>query len=97
MTKMPSDIKELDEKISKIKSKNNKIQEKENFSHISVGIQSMIELTSGIVVGAAIGYILDELFDFQFIMLLIGIIFGSFAGILNVYRYMKSIDKKGEE
>lgn len=98
MKKVPNDIKELDEKISRIKSKKYAPkQEKEDFSQVSIGIHSMIELTSGIIVGAAIGYILDEIFDFQFIIMLIGIILGSFAGIQNVYRYMKNIDRKGEE
>lgn len=98
MSEIPEDIKELNEKISKLKPKENDEKfQKKDFSQISIGFHSMIELTSGIIVGASIGYILDEVFDFQFIMLLIGIIFGSFAGILNVYRYMKSIDNKEEE
>lgn len=100
---IPEDIKELNEKIEKIKKTQ---QQKEptdkhsDFSHLYVGLRLGVELASGTIVGAAIGYLLDEVFDFKYIMLLIFTIFGGCAGMLNAYRYIKSInmdEEKGRE
>lgn len=96
---IPEDIKALNEKIEKIK----KTQQKEptdkhsDFSHLYVGLRLGVELASGTIVGAAIGYLLDEVFDFKYIMLLIFTIFGGCAGMLNAYRYIKSINMDEEE
>lgn len=97
---IPDDIKKMDEKIAKFKKnmKQDPNADKEaDVSGIFKGLRLGLEFASGTIIGAAIGYMLDELFDFQFIMLLIFTIFGGFAGMLNAYRYLKSLDEnKGE-
>ena len=94
--KIPEDIKALDEKIAKAKlSKQSQEQTEDkhsDFSHLTIGLRLGVELASGTIVGAAIGYTLDEMFDFKYIMLLIFTIFGGCAGMLNAYRYIKSIN-----
>ncbi len=94
---IPEDLKKIDERIAALKHryKNEETDKKaEDVSQIFIGLRLGIEFASGTIIGAAIGYILDELFDFQFIMLLIFTMLGGFAGLLNAYRYMKSLDKE---
>lgn len=94
---IPEDLKKMDERIAALKKqhfKDKTKEEVENTSQLFVGMRLGVEFASGTIIGAAIGYMLDELFDFQFIMLLIFTILGGFAGILNAYRYMKSLDKR---
>lgn len=96
MQQIPDDIKEMKERIAAVKEKS--AQQKAgkakhtDFSQTSIALQVAIELVSGTFVGASIGYILDEVFDTKFIFLLIFIIFGSLAGLVNVARYLKKAD-----
>lgn len=96
MSEKPTDIKEIEDRISVLKKKQTKSDGKENYSQGALAFQIAIELVSGVLIGAGIGYILDELFDFKFICLLIFIIFGGIAGLLNTKRYLKD-DKKRKE
>lgn len=90
--KIPEDIQKMERRISELKEQQ-KIKEadkkEENVSGIFKGLRLGLEFASGTIVGAGIGYILDEVFDFQFVMLLIFTILGGFAGMLNAYRYLK--------
>ena len=94
---IPEDIKSLNEKISQLKksqSKEDRTDKHTDFSHMVRGMRMGVELASGTIVGAGIGYVLDEIFDFKFLMLLIFTILGGFAGMLNAYRYVKEINKE---
>jgi len=101
VSEIPKDIKEIDDRITAIKAKNinkvNKIPEKAEASPIVMVFQIAVEMVSGVFVGMGIGYILDEVFDFNYLFLLIFTIFGGMAGILNVSRYLSKQDesKKG--
>ncbi len=94
---IPDDIQEIEKRVSELKEKYKKEETRdktEDSSLLFVGLRLGVEFASGTIIGASIGYILDEIFDFRFIMLLILTILGGFAGMLNAYRYMKSIDEK---
>ncbi len=102
--KVPEDIKALEEKIARAKLSKQQQEDEDNkhsdFSHLTIGVRLGVELASGTIVGAAIGYTLDEMFDFTYIMLLIFTLMGGCAGMLNAYRYIKSInidEKQGRE
>ncbi len=101
MQQIPEDIKTLEKKIAKIKNKTSEKENNENkhtnFSQIAIGLRLGVELASGTVIGAALGYMLNEIFDFKFVLLVIFTIFGGCAGMLNAYRYIKSLDKDGEK
>ncbi|MBO5038790.1 MAG: AtpZ/AtpI family protein [Alphaproteobacteria bacterium] len=102
MARIPEDIKKLNEKIEAVKKENNaknesSLKKQGDYSNLGIALQAGIELVSGTVVGASIGYILDEVFDFKFIFLLIFTIFGSIAGLVNVARYLKKIDEQNEK
>ena len=88
MVEEPEDIKEMNRKIAAFKAKQQKI-EPDSALQYSTGLQVITEMISGIIVGAGIGYILDEIFDFKNIFLICFTILGGFAGILNVSRYLK--------
>lgn len=95
--KIPEDIQNMEQRISALK-KQQKVNEadkkEENVSGIFKGLRLGLEFASGTIVGAGIGYILDEVFDTQFLMLLIFIILGGFAGMLNAYRYLQEMNRK---
>jgi F0F1-type ATP synthase assembly protein I len=79
-----------------------KTQTSADKKHTSVSLNTQavricIELISGVIVGSSIGYILDEVFDFRFILLLVFTILGGAAGITNAVRYIHSIDKYKED
>lgn len=100
MSYIPNDIKALEEKISALNEKKKQEEPVEKhtvFSRVATGLRLGVELASGTVVGAGLGYVLDELFDFKFLMLLIFTMFGGCAGMLNAYRYAKSINTDGKK
>lgn len=101
MSKMPDDIKEMNARILKAKKNigigSHKSENQNGFnSQVFLLFQLVIEIVSGTFVGAALGYILDDIFDFRYLFLLIFTIFGSFAGILNAHRYLDKQDKPKE-
>lgn len=98
MPEIPQDIQEIDKRIKAIKArkKETKDDDKGEYSHVAIVFQMAVELVSGVIVGASIGYILDEMFDFKFICLLIFTIFGGIAGMVNVIRYLKKVDERTE-
>ncbi len=98
MPEIPQDIQEIDKRIKAIKAQKKEIKNnsKDGYSQAAIVFQMAVELVSGVFVGAAIGYILDEMFDFKFICLLIFTIFGGIAGMVNVIRYLKKVDERTE-
>lgn len=97
MSETEDKIKELAQKIETMK---NTTSSNEATQSVSLGAQAVricIDLISGVIVGSSIGYILDEMFDFRFIFLLIFTIFGGAAGILNVVRYIRRNQEHTEE
>ncbi len=101
MSKMPNDIKELEQRINKLKAKEASLraQKKESeFSYASkAGFRVGTELLSGVLVGAALGYFLDMLFGTKPWLMVLFLFFGGAAGVLNVYRFVKSEDARKKE
>ena len=99
MQKIPEDIKSIDERISKLKknyANRNREDKHTEFSHLAVGLQVAIEIVSASFVGAAIGYLMDKIFDFDFIFLVLLTILGGIAGFINVIRYVKQVNANKE-
>lgn len=97
MQNVPEDIEDLNKRIEELKNKQNKNLEQTHYSKVFLGFQLGVEFASGPIVGAAIGYMLDDLFDTKSIIMLTLTVFGGFAGVLNAYRYVKNLDKLDEE
>ena len=100
MKKIPEDIKQMDKRIRKLKAKENlarKGQQETDYSRASkIGFRIGTELISGVLVGGAIGYLLDKIFETRPILLIIFLFLGGIAGFLNVYRFVKSIENQEE-
>ncbi len=100
MKKIPDDLKRLGERIDELNKKEiaaRKDKPESSFAYASkVGFRVGTELLSGVLVGAAVGYILDKLFDTQPLLLIVFLFLGGAAGILNVYRFAKSEENKKE-
>ena len=98
MEQEKKEIEAINDRIKAIKAKqeNNNPNNSPEFSNLSLAFQVPIELVSGVLVGAGIGYILDKLFDSSPWLLVIFIIFGSIAGLVNVAKTLKkSEEEKG--
>lgn len=54
----------------------------------SVGLTLVIDLISGLAVGAFFGYIIDSNFDTKPLFILIFILLGTLGGFYNFYKYV---------
>ena len=91
MKNAPDDIKRLEQKISELKEKESALsghkRNQSEFVRVSrIGLRIGVELFSAVIVGAGIGYLLDNAFNTKPWMLALFLFFGGAAGILNVYR-----------
>ena len=91
MKNASDDIKRLEQKISELKEKENALsgpkKNQSEFVRVSrIGLRIGVELFSAVIVGAGIGYLLDNTFNTKPWMLAVFLFFGGAAGILNVYR-----------
>ena len=98
MKNASDDIKKLEQKISELQQGEEALTKKEKrqteFARASrIGLRISVELISAVIVGAGIGYLLDNAFGCKPWMLVLFLFFGGAAGILNVYRLAKSEDK----
>lgn len=101
MQKLPEDLQKIDERIKKLNAQRLKKMEKKvsdnafvRFSQ--VGLRVGVELVSGVLVGAGLGYALDSWLLTTPLMLIIFLLLGGAAGVLNVYKFAKAQEKEGE-
>jgi ATP synthase protein I len=91
---MPKDPFKTRLEIAKSKiSKRNLYNEKEPPSSIGTAFKLSTELVSAVVVGTIIGFILDKTFDTKPWLILIFFFVGVIAGIINVFRSAKNMQK----
>jgi ATP synthase protein I len=91
---MPKDPFKTRLEIAKNKiSKRNLYNEKEPPSSIGTALKLSTELVSAVVVGTIIGFILDNTFDTKPWLILIFFFVGVIAGIVNVFRSAKNMQK----
>ena len=76
----------------KIKKKENKL-ESSNAASLGKALKISTELVAAVVVGSTIGYILDSWFDTKPLLIIVFFIIGVVAGILNVFRAAKRMEK----
>lgn len=93
MKKMPQDVKQINNRIKKLRSFEKRVQKDPTETKFvyayQIGTRIGTELVSGVLVGAGLGYILDKVFDTAPVLLILFLIFGGAAGFLNVYRFVK--------
>ena len=78
-------------KIAKSKLQNEKSEKKGIF--LGNAFKLGTELIAAVIVGTIIGFILDNWFDTKPLLIIIFFLFGSAAGILNIFRAAKKIQK----
>ena len=101
MKKIPEDIKKLEERIATLRAKEDELRKDKPESELAraskIGFRIGVEMFSSVIVGAAIGYLLDMALDLRPWMMVVFMFFGGGAGILNVYRLAKSEEYKRKE
>ena len=89
-------LKEISTRLEIAKKKNEKKELSKSGSNVtSVGAALKIstELVAAVVVGATIGFILDSWFDTKPLLIIVFFIIGVIAGILNVIKAAKKMQK----
>ena len=66
-------------------------------SYIGTAFKISTELVSAVVIGTIIGFILDSWFDTKPVLIIVFFIIGVVAGIVNVIRSAKLMQKKSIE
>ena len=84
-------------KIAKSKLQNNETEKSEK-KGVLLGNAFKLgtELVAAVVVGTIIGFILDNWFDTKPILIIVFFLFGATAGILNVFKAAKKMQKDGD-
>ena len=85
-------IKSLNQRIQKAKS-NSDLGQNKPPSPVGKAMKVVVEIVAAMAVGLVIGILLDNYFDTRPIFIIIFFLLGSAAGILNVFRVAKSIQK----
>ena len=88
-----NDIKNLGEKINKIKLKKTKIDNKNN-SSLGIAMRLSSELVAAVFVASLIGFYLDKWLETKPLFLIFFFFLGAVTGILNVVRTSKMINKE---
>ena len=92
-----SDLEDLKTRLKIAKSKlQNKNLEKADKKGIFLGNAFKLgnELVAAVAVGTIIGFILDNWFDTKPVLIIVFFLFGSAAGIMNVFRAAKRMQKQ---
>ena len=91
-----SDLKDLETRLKIAKSKlRNEDSKKTDKKGIFLGNAFKLgtELVAAVVVGTIIGFILDNWFGTKPILIIVFFLFGAAAGIINVFRAAKKMQK----
>ena len=101
MKKKPEDIKKLEEQIRALSKKEQQARSprtgNEYTNAAQTGMRVATELVSGGVIGADIGWFLDDIFGTKPLFLTLLLLLGGASGFLNVYRFVKSEEQKTKE
>lgn len=65
-------------------------------SGMGVGLRVATDLVAGVLVGAGIGYLLDRWLGTKPFLLMLMLVLGFVAGIMNVYRIAKKYEKQSK-
>ena len=77
-----------------IKIKSEKKNKSSNAASLGKALKISTELVASVVVGSTIGFLLDNWFDTKPLLTICFFIMGVAAGILNVFRSAKKMQKK---
>mgnify|MGYP001351972627 CR=1 FL=1 len=93
-----SDLEDLKTRLkiakSKIQKRNSENNVKKKGIFLGNAFKLGTELVAAVAVGTIIGFILDSWFDTKPILIIIFFLFGATAGIMNVFRAAKRMQKE---
>lgn len=94
MNEEKTQIAEIKVQIEALKGKLSSSKKKSiETSGLNLSIMIISDLAGGLLVGAGIGYMLYALFDVHLVVLALFVLFGGFAGLLNVYKSISHLEK----
>ena len=92
------ELKDISTRLKSAKKKFSKVYDKKpepsGSSLLGVAFKMSTELVAAVLIGTFIGFILDSWFDTKPILILIFFLFGAIAGIVNVIKAAKRMQKK---
>lgn len=92
MAKHQISLEELDDKINKAKKNNKELSkhksDPEDKSGGAAAARAGLEFFSGVLAGSMLGYFIDKWLGTAPIFIVICLLLGSAAGMLNIYRFM---------
>ena len=91
------DLKEISTRLKIAKKKFRKIEQKKegsNAASLGKALKISTELVASVVVGSTIGFLLDNWFDTKPLLIICFFFIGVAAGILNVFKSAKKMQKK---
>ena len=90
---MKKKLKDFEKRLKKLKNLDTKFNQKKNknFKDFGASLKLGIELVSAIIVGLIMGLVLDNYFQSKPIFLIIFLILGFAAGMVNVFRSVKRL------
>ena len=92
-----NDFKEISTRLKIAKKNINKVEDKNrgsNTTSLGKALKISTELVAAVVVGSTIGFLLDNWFDTKPLLTICFFTIGVAAGILNVFRSAKRMQKK---
>lgn len=92
MTELPQDIKDIDKRINSLQQKKEKTKSPNNIL-LQQAFRFATEFVSPVIISLILGYFADNWFKTRPIIMLILVIFGCAAGVLNVYKIAKETDE----
>ena len=100
--KEKEELNDFDAKIHQVKKKaiadNLSKKPSSGMSGLAQGMRMATELFAGVVVGTCVGIVVDNAFDTSPLFIIICLLFGTAAGILNIYRAsVENSTKKNDE
>ena len=91
------ELKDISTRLKSAKKKFSKVYDKKpkpsGSSLLGVAFKMSTELVAAVLIGTFIGFILDSWFDTKPILILIFFLFGAIAGIVNVIKAAKRMQK----
>ena len=91
------DLKEISTRLEIAKKnikKDQKINKGSNAASLGKALKISTELVAAVVVGSTIGFLLDSWFDTKPLLIICFFFMGVAAGILNVFKSAKKMNKK---
>lgn len=97
MKKIPADIEALNRRISEFENKNVEYKKKAPLTNSRLFAKAFVlgtEFVGAVLVGIGLGVLLDWVFKSKIIFTIIFTLFGCAAGVMNMYKSAKEMEKE---